>query len=101
MIDNTLRYALLAACMAHVEGYYSIKSLAFQRCNPGNIEVHEGKRYDTPVAGFAALVSDIAANKGKTLSQFIEKYAPPSENDSVFYLHEVSTLSGIGPDEVL
>jgi hypothetical protein len=95
------RYALLAACMAHVEGYYSVKSLAFQRNNPGNIDIHENRSYPTKVAGFMALHDDILANAGKTLAQFIEKYAPPSENDSVFYLHEVSTLSGIGPDEVL
>jgi hypothetical protein len=97
------RYALLAACMAHVEGFYSVKSLAFRNHNPGNIRTSLGafNHYTDSISGFTALVEDIAANAGKTLRTFIVKYAPPNENYSVFYLHEVSTLSGIGPDEVL
>jgi hypothetical protein len=52
-------------------------------------------------AKFEALVADIAANTGKPLGAFIAKYAPPSENETSEYLQVVSTLSGIGPDELL
>lgn len=97
------RYALLAACMMHVEGYYSIKSMAFRNRNPGNIEHANGtmRVYDSATAGFEALVADIAANAGSTLAQFISKYAPPIENNTSQYLAIVSQLSGIAPDEVL
>lgn len=97
------KYAFIAACMAHVEGYYSIKSLAFKNHNPGNIEHADGKFwvYESALQGFEASVADIAANAGKTLRQFIYKYAPPNENDSAMYCNTVSTLTGIGLDEVI
>ena len=97
------RYTLLAACMAHVEGYYSTKSLAYRNFNPGNIEDGHGHfvKYPTQLAGWTALVNDIAANHGKTLAQFLAKYAPPVENDTNMYTQVVSSLSGIGVDEAL
>jgi hypothetical protein len=97
------RYALLAACMMHMEGFYSTATLAFKNHNPGNIEAPGGKFivYASALAGFEALVSDIAANAGKTLSAFIAKYAPPNENNTSLYLQVVSTLSGIGVNDVL
>lgn len=97
------RYYLLAACMMHEEGYYSVKSLAFRNKNPGNIESKPGvyNVYPTIMVGFSALVRDIMANIGKPLRAFISKYAPPNENDTSTYLQVVSTLSGIGPDEIL
>ncbi len=78
------RYALIAACMMHVEGYYSIRSEAWRNNNPGNIEHPNGTmiHYDTKLEGFEALCDDIAANKGKALSKFIAKYAPPTETDN-------------------
>ena len=93
------RYALIAACMMHVEGFYSIKSLAFQRKNPGNINVHAGQAYPSIQDGFNALVADIAANSGSPLQNFIAKYAPSNENDSFGYALTVSTLTGIGLTE--
>lgn len=98
---DDLRYAFIAACMAHVEGYYSTGSLAFRENNPGNIGVHNHQSYLTKLDGFTALVADIAANTGKPLREFIFKYAPPTENNSNSYLEEVSTLSGVSPDEIL
>jgi hypothetical protein len=97
------RYAFLGACMLHVEGYYSTKSLAFKNRNPGNIEDSNGKMrvFESSLAGFICLLVDINANAGKTLAQFLSKYAPPSENDTNMYVSVVSTLSGIKPDEVL
>ena len=97
------RYALLAACMMHMEGYYSTKSTAFRNHNPGNIE-HTGgamRVYGTALEGFQALVDDIVMNAGKKLADFIAKYAPPNENNTSLYLQVVSTLSGIGEGEIL
>jgi len=97
------RSYLLAACMAHMEGYYSTNTLAFKNNNPGNIEKPGGgfQVYPSKVNGFIALVWDIEANRGKTLRAFIAKYAPPNENNTSLYLQVVSTLSGIGEDEIL
>jgi hypothetical protein len=97
------RYALLAACMMHVEGYYSVNSLAFRNHNPGNIEHGNGTMqiYPTALNGFQALLADIAANAGKPLNVFIAKYAPPNENNTSLYLQIVSTLSDIAPEELL
>jgi len=97
------RYCLLAACMMHMEGYYSVESKAFRNRNPGNIEHAGGTMMEFPTAqaGFAALVADIAANAGTTLRAFIAKYAPPSENNTSEYLRVVGTLSGMAVDEVL
>lgn len=98
------RDALIAACMMHVEGYYSTKSLAFRNCNPGNIELSPGRFrvFDSPLSGFIYLLGDIKANYGKTLGQFLSKYAPPSENDTQgMYVPVVSILSGVKQDEIL
>lgn len=100
-----MRYNLLAACMMHMEGYYSTQSKAYRNRNPGNLEVR-GKPgvfrvYRSPVDGYTDMIQDILDNKGKTLRAFIAKYAPPNENNTSEYLDVVSTLSGIGPDEVL
>lgn len=97
------RFALLAACMMHVEGYYSTLSLAFKNHNPGNIrqDASSYKTFPTALDGFLALVNDITANKGKTLRTFIAKYAPPVENNTSQYLTLVSELSGIGADDSL
>lgn len=93
----TTRHALIAACMMHVEGFYSTKSAAFRNRNPGNIMQFRGtlRTYDSIQDGFNALVQDIAANEGKTLAAFIAKYAPPNENDTSMYATVVSTLTGI------
>lgn len=104
-LQMNYRYCLLAACMMHVEGFYSTESKAFRNHNPGNIEVR-GKPgvmmvYDTALHGYVDLVKDIYLNAGTTLRRFIAKYAPPTENDDSMYLGEVSTLSGIGKDDIL
>lgn len=98
-----MRLVALAAAIAHVEGYYSIHSVAFKHYNPGNLEASHGEfeTYDNPADGFQALLVDITANCGTILRDFIAKYAPPVENDTASYLAIVSTLSGIGPDEEL
>jgi hypothetical protein len=97
------RFALLAACMMHVEGFYSTKSPAFRNHNPGNIEHPDGtmRVFPTALDGFEFLVGDIAANRGKPLRDFIAKYAPPNENNTSMYLEVVSELAGIAKDEAL
>ncbi len=97
------RYAFLAAAMAHMEGYYSTKSPAYRNNNPGNIEHANGmfQVYPSKLVGFEALVADIAANKGKTLAQFIAKYAPPNENNTGLYITVVTSLTGMTPEEIL
>jgi hypothetical protein len=98
------RHHLLAACMMHMEGYYSVLSVAFRNHNPGNIKYGPGgafKVFDTALEGYAALVRDIGANTGKTLREFISKYAPPIENNTDIYIDVVSRLSEIGKDEIL
>jgi hypothetical protein len=88
--------------MAHVEGYYSVKSMAYRNCNPGNIEAHGKVRtYSNPTEGFTELILDIAVNAGKTLAEFLAKYAPPSENDTSTYVSVVGQLTGIKPEEVI
>ena len=87
----------------HVEGYYSIKSLAFRNNNPGNIEDGHGnyRNYPNKLTGYTALVNDILANVGKQLKDFIAKYAPPTENDTSTYLQIVCQLSGMQPTDIL
>jgi hypothetical protein len=105
--DVNPRHALIAACMMHVEGFYSTKSAAWKHNNPGNIMQpvagqhgkFELRTYPTIQAGYEALVADVAANKGSTLGHFVAKYAPPTENDSLMYMTVVSNLTGIAINE--
>lgn len=101
----TTRYCLIAACVMHIEGAFSTNSLAFKNNNPGNLrspgEATGFQKFTTKIDGFNALVKDVAANAGKPLDHFVAKYAPPNENNSVLYLHLLSELTGIAPDEVI
>lgn len=94
---------LIAAAIAHMEGFYSVKSLAHRNSNPGNIEHPDGGFvvYPDPSVGWAALVADITANGGKTLRSFITRYAPPSENDTATYIQTVAAICGCSPDVLL
>jgi hypothetical protein len=105
-LDSVNKYHLLAACIMHIEGYFSTQSLAFRNKNPGNLrpvgKTTGFQTFDSAVDGYAALYADIYAHAGLiTLSEFIARYAPPTENNSVLYLHLASELSGISPTEVL
>lgn len=97
------RTALLAAAMAHMEGFYSGLSLAHRNKNPGNIENPDGhfKVFPDMVSGFKALCDDIDANQGLVLRMFIRKYAPPNENDTQNYLSVVCGITEMSPDELL
>jgi hypothetical protein len=83
--------------------------------NPGNIEIGDewqGKTGEDPpfiifqdiTWGLRALATDIVnkINEGyNTITALITRYAPPSENDTQSYINQVSSTSGIGPNDVL
>lgn len=91
---------LLAAAVAHVEGFYSTKSLAFRHKNPGNMRENATtyRTYLTIESGWWALVEDILTNHDLTLAQFLSKYAPNTENDTAAYIAEVCKLTGYKPE---
>lgn len=109
------RYAFIAACMSHVEGYYTgltnSQVRPFRNNNPGDMEGYTGCLYtqrDGPfivypsrVTGFVDLVHDVSVNAGKPLRVFIARFAPPNENNTSVYLQDVCLLTGIGPDEII
>lgn len=89
----------------HIEGAFSTNSLAFKNNNPGNLRpIGSGvgfRIFASKIEGFNGLVNDVAENAGKPLDEFVAKYAPPTENNSVLYLHLLSELTGIAPTEVI
>lgn len=81
-------------------------NLARQNNNPGNLR-YVGQpgaqpgaggfaRFSTPQAGIAALKAQIAldASRGHTLASFINKYAPPSENNTTLYIQQMAKAVG-------
>lgn len=88
--------------------------IAYVHNNPGNLKyvgqdgAHEGEpaqdgghwaAFETPEEGVAALSRqlDIDAGKGKTLKDFIGKYAPPGSNDTAGYIQQATQQ--LGADE--
>lgn len=81
-------------------------TLASKNNNPGNLRfvgqagasqgVGGFAKFDSPEAGYQALVSQINldAGRGLTLGQFINKYAPPSENNTSQYLSQAISATG-------
>jgi len=77
--------------------------------NPGNLRyvgqagASQGEggfaRFPTPEAGYQALISQIQldASRGLTLEKFINKYAPPIENDTSLYLRQMVSAVGASP----
>jgi hypothetical protein len=84
--------------------------LAYVNNNPGNLKFAgqtgavEGEkgfaRFSTPEAGAKALMSQIKldASRGHTLKSFINKFAPPTENDTKLYIEQVAKMLGVTPD---
>lgn len=78
--------------------------------NPGNLRfagqpgATQGEggfaRFPTPQAGVQALQRQIQldASRGLTLAQFINKYAPPVENDTGLYLQQMAQATGATPN---
>jgi hypothetical protein len=81
--------------------------LATLNNNPGNLKfAHQAgatpgiggfARFQSPEAGYQALVHQIQldASRGYTVSQYITKYAPPSENDTALYIQQACQSLGI------
>lgn len=88
-------------------------TLAHKNYNPGNIRyagqpgarpgVGGFARFETPEAGYDHIKRQIAIDRdrGLNLSQFITKYAPPTENDTNLYIQQATSELGILPDEPL
>lgn len=104
-------YYLIASCIMYLEGFFSLKSTAFRNSNPGNLREYHHKGYHqgsgfqvfrSVLDGYNYLLSDIAANKGRTLRIYIsQKYAPATENDTNLYMQLVSQFSGMSLDDLI
>lgn len=96
----------LARLIAQEEGFNVAGSLPQRSNNPGDLRhsphsAHAGDpngigRIDTPEDGWADLERQLQldADRGYTLRQLVETYAPPSENDTERYLRDL--CSGLG-----
>jgi hypothetical protein len=91
----------------------TMTGLASRNNNPGNLKFRgqpgatqgEGgfAKFDDPDVGFQALKTQIALDtaRGATLESYINKYAPPSENDTPAYLSDASKAIGVPPQTPL
>lgn len=83
--------------------------LAYVNNNPGNLKFSsqpgatqgEGgfAKFSSPEAGAKALSDQIQldASRGLTLSQFVTKFAPPTENMTGQYIKQVASMVGVDP----
>jgi len=82
-------------------------TLAAKNNNPGNLRfvgqpgATQGEggfaKFATPEAGYSALKNQIRLDqdRGLTLEKFINKYAPPSENNTAQYLSQMEKALGV------
>lgn len=80
--------------------------LSFVNNNPGNLKFAgqdgavkgEGgfAKFTSPQAGFNALINQIKleVKRGHTLASFVNKFAPPSENDTKLYIQQATKALG-------
>lgn len=85
-------------------------TLAGQNNNPGNLKYvgQEGAtlgqggfaRFNTPEEGYQALVRQIQLDQSRdlTVSAFVNKYAPPSENDTQTYIRQLTEALSVAPN---
>jgi len=78
--------------------------------NPGNLRyvgqqgASQGEggfaKFSSPQAGYNALKNQIKldASRGLTVSQFINKYAPPVENNTSLYVNQFASALGVNPN---
>lgn len=108
---------LIASAIATQEGYYAPgNTLPKQNLNPGDLRAsplirkkdsHGFVIFQSESEGFMSLLVQILlyAQKGFTLRQAINAYAPPTGadggNDTTGYLANVSKWTGIDPDTKL
>lgn len=84
--------------------------LAYVNNNPGNLRfagqpgASQGEggfaRFNSPTEGFEALKRQINldASRGLNLSQFVAKYAPPTENDTQEYIRQIVHATSSSPN---
>lgn len=104
---------LVASAIATAEGYFSSdpNALPKKNFNPGDLRAapwlgprkqdsHGFTIFNSPSEGIAGLYHQIALDiaRGKTLCQLIEKWAPPSENDTSTYIEETVRRTSLNPD---
>jgi hypothetical protein len=98
----------LAQSIATFEGFFQPGTLAQRNNNPGNLRAGAGQTGTDPngfavfpdvSTGWAALYHQISLDSGRglDLSQFISKYAPPSENNTGNYLNYLTGQLGVSP----
>ena len=88
-------------------------TLAIRNNNPGNLRFAGQRnatlgeagfaRFESLEEGFIAVIRQVKldASRGHTLRTFLNKYAPPSENDTRNYLRFVTQETGNKPDDLL
>lgn len=91
----------------------SSSHLAYVNNNPGNLKFagQEGAtqgeggfaKFSSPEAGTQALANQVKldASRGLTLSGFISKFAPPSENDTKQYIQQIKNKLGVAETTLL
>lgn len=102
----------LAEIIAEMEGFYKPGSRPNRNHNPGDLRhaPHVLKQDEAGIgvepddaSGWADLEHQIKldAARGLTLAEFINKFAPPVENNTSNYLHFVATKLNVSPDTPL
>lgn len=97
----------LASAIATAEGYFVSGSLPARNNNPGDLRaapwlpnpkiVNNFVVFLSPGAGMAGLYHQIALDiaRGASLRSLIQKWAPPTENNTQNYLNETARRVGI------
>lgn len=87
--------------------------LAYVNNNPGNLRYasQEGAttgekgfaKFKSPEAGLVALTNQVKLDqsRGHTISSFVSKYAPPSENDTKTYIRQATEYLGLPADTAI
>lgn len=90
--------------------YIPAGTLADRNNNPGNLRyvgqagATEGEggfaKFNSPEDGFQALINQVNLDqsRGLTLAQFVNKYAPPTENNTNLYVQQMSQWLGVDPN---
>ena len=97
----------LASAIASAEGYFVVGSLPRRNNNPGDLRaapwltspkiINHFVQFPSPASGISGLYHQIALDiaRGVSLRGLIEKWAPPSENNTLNYLSETARRVGI------
>ena len=97
----------LASAIATAEGYFVPNSLPAKNNNPGDLRaapwlqnpkiVNNFAVFSSPAQGIGGLYHQIALDiaRGSTLRTLIQKWAPPTENNTQNYLAETARRVGI------